>query len=158
MVYAAQQRLDGYDEAVRHAIKRKTAGQLVQVYRSNLNYTFKTEQKILPKWSRPYRVTTWLRNSYRLETLTGNPVSGKYSARRLRAFVPREGTQLYKDQQEYERKRGEQAEEEDRTAGEQEGVGNEGVEEKVEGETIKGQSAWQNTSEEPPDEQQQQRT
>ncbi|KIM63592.1 hypothetical protein SCLCIDRAFT_83562, partial [Scleroderma citrinum Foug A] len=62
--------LDGYDEAVRHAIKRKatfdrhvlsvgqgfvifTPGQLIQVYRSDLDYTFKTEQKILPKWSCP---------------------------------------------------------------------------------------------------------
>ncbi|KIK20647.1 hypothetical protein PISMIDRAFT_12847 [Pisolithus microcarpus 441] len=76
--------------------------------------------------------------------LTGDPVSG---------------TQLYKDQQEYKRKCREQAEEEDRTAGEQEGVGNEGVEEeKVKGEMIEGQSAWQNMSEEPPDELQQQRT
>ena len=66
MAYVAQQRLDGYDEAVRHAIKRKAMfdcrvlkwqceevifmpGQLVQVYRSDLNYTFKTEKKILPK-------------------------------------------------------------------------------------------------------------
>ncbi|KIM61383.1 hypothetical protein SCLCIDRAFT_86339, partial [Scleroderma citrinum Foug A] len=70
MAYVAQQRLDGYDEAVRHAIKRKatfdrhilkrqpaevifTPRQLVQVYRSDLDYTFKTERKILPKWSCP---------------------------------------------------------------------------------------------------------
>lgn len=73
MVYAAQQCLDSYDEAVQHAIKQKTAfnhrllkhqqtevmftqGQLVQVYRSDLDYTFRTEQKLLPKWSHPYRV------------------------------------------------------------------------------------------------------
>ena len=115
MAYVAQQRLDGYDEAVRHAIKRKTAfdckvlkcqreeivfvpGQLVQVYRSDLDYTFKTEKKILPKWSCPYRITTWLRNSYRLETTTGMPIPGDFSARWLCAFVPREGTQLYQDQ------------------------------------------------------------
>ena len=112
MAYVAQQHLDGYDEAVQHAIKRKTAfdrkvlkrqreeivfvpGPLVQVYRSDLDYTFKTEKKILPKWSRPYRITTWLRNSYRLETTTGMPIPGDFSGRWLRAFVPREGTQLY---------------------------------------------------------------
>ena len=118
MAYAAQQRLDSYDEAVRHAIKRKTAfdrrllkcqqtevvftqGQLMQVYRSDLDYTFKTERKLLPKWSRPYRVTMRLRNSYRLETLTGTPVPGMFSSRRLRAFIPREGTSLYDDQLKY---------------------------------------------------------
>ena len=98
MAYAAQQRLDGYDEAVRHAIKRKTAfdrrllkrqqtdvvftsGQLVQVYRSDLDYTFKTEWKLLPKWSRPYRISLRLRNAYKLETLTGMPLSGEFSTR-----------------------------------------------------------------------------
>ena len=98
MAYAAQQQLDGYDEAVRHAIKRKTAfdrrllkqqqtdvvftsGQLVQVYRSDLDYTFKTEWKLLPKWSRPYRISLRLRNAYKLETLTGMPLSGEFSTR-----------------------------------------------------------------------------
>ncbi|EIW61865.1 uncharacterized protein TRAVEDRAFT_101405, partial [Trametes versicolor FP-101664 SS1] len=73
VAYVAQQHLDGYDEAVRHAIKRKKAfdkrvlgshagervfkpGVLVQVYRNDLDYTFKSERKLLPKWSRPYRV------------------------------------------------------------------------------------------------------
>ena len=72
MVYAAQQRLDGYEATVRHAITRKKAfdkrvlrqsgevtfepGQLVQVYCSNLNYTFKIKRKLLPKWSPPYRI------------------------------------------------------------------------------------------------------
>ncbi|KIK02132.1 hypothetical protein K443DRAFT_77856, partial [Laccaria amethystina LaAM-08-1] len=57
-------------EAVAHAVRRKSAfdkkvlakkpgevifskGQLVQVYRSDLDDTFKTERKILPKWSPP---------------------------------------------------------------------------------------------------------
>ena len=98
MAYMAQQRLDGYDEAVRHAIKRKTAfdrhlrrkqqdeviftrGQLVQVYRSDLDYTFKTERKLLPKWSRPHRVVSQLRTSYRLETLQGTALPGEFSSR-----------------------------------------------------------------------------
>jgi hypothetical protein len=60
IAYVNQQQLDGYEEAVRHAIKRKAAfnkrvlqnalreiifnqGQLVQVYQNHLDYTFKTE-------------------------------------------------------------------------------------------------------------------
>jgi hypothetical protein len=66
MAYVAQQRLDGYTEMVTHAIKRKAIfdkrvlahkpgevsfleNQLVQIYRSNLDYTFKTDRKLLPK-------------------------------------------------------------------------------------------------------------
>ncbi|KAJ3897128.1 hypothetical protein F5879DRAFT_788013, partial [Lentinula edodes] len=71
--YVAQQQLDGYNAFVSHAVKRKGVfdrrvlkkegkevvfrkGDLVQVYRSDLDYTFKTIKKIIPKWSRPYRV------------------------------------------------------------------------------------------------------
>ena len=105
MAYVTQQRLDGYTQAVVHAAKRKAAfdkkvlarkpgevifskGQLVQVYRSDLDSTFKTERKILPKWSPPYRVASRLLNSYTLETLIGAPISGHFSARRLRRFWP----------------------------------------------------------------------
>jgi hypothetical protein len=119
MTYAAQQRLDGYAAAVRHALKRKTAfdkrvlaeragevvfktGQLVQVYRSDLDYTFKTERKLLPKWSPPRRIATRNVNSYTIETLEGTPVAGNFSARRLRRFWPREGTELALKQAEVE--------------------------------------------------------
>lgn len=83
MAYITQQRLDGYAEAVVHAVQRKSAfdkralvqksgevifskGQLVQVYRSDLDDTFKTERKILPKWSPPYHVIARSLNSYTL--------------------------------------------------------------------------------------------
>jgi hypothetical protein len=119
MSYVAQQRLDGYAEAVAHAVRRKSAfdkkvlakkpgevifskGQLVQVYRSDLDDTFKTERKILPKWSPPYRVFARNLNSYTLETLIGAPVNGNFSARRLRRFLPREGTELARAQKEVE--------------------------------------------------------
>ncbi len=69
-------------------------GQLVQVYRSDLDYTFKTERKLLPKWSIPRRVTERLHNSYKLETLEGTAITGEFSARRLRAFIPRAGHYL----------------------------------------------------------------
>lgn len=76
-------------------------GDLVQIYRNNLDYTFRTEQKLLPKWSTPHRIITHLRNSYRLETLAGTPLEGEFSARHLCAFEPREGTGLHSDQQRY---------------------------------------------------------
>ncbi|KAG2746918.1 hypothetical protein P692DRAFT_201653860, partial [Suillus brevipes Sb2] len=75
IAYVEQQRMDGYDEIVHHAIKRKAKfdkkllqrapgevifkpGQLVQIYRSDLDYTFKNERKFIPKWSIPHRVQT----------------------------------------------------------------------------------------------------
>ncbi|KIK11834.1 hypothetical protein PISMIDRAFT_121989 [Pisolithus microcarpus 441] len=100
MAYAAQQWLDGYDEAVRHASKWKRAfdqrilskqlgevifekGQLVQIYRSDTDYTFKTDQKLIPKWLVPHRVTKWLWNAYKLEMLQGMKLTGEFSVRCL---------------------------------------------------------------------------
>jgi hypothetical protein len=125
MAYVAQQRLDGYAEMVAHAIKRKATfdkrvlarkpgevvfhkGQLVQIYRSDLDYTFKTDRKLLPKWSPPQRITERLLNSYTLEKLDGTPIPGHFSARRLREFTPREGTKLAKEQLELEQKMAEE--------------------------------------------------
>jgi hypothetical protein len=71
------------------------------VYRSDLEYTFKAIRKIIPKWSRPYRVVSRNVNSYVLETTEGQMIGGKeFSVRRLRRFVPRDGTALAKEQQE----------------------------------------------------------
>jgi len=103
MAYVAQQRLDGYAAAVTHAVHRKTAfnrrvqargpgkvvlrpGQLVQVYRSGLDYTFKIDRKLLAKWSDAQRVASRDENSY---TVNGREIIGRFNARRLRAFTPR---------------------------------------------------------------------
>ncbi|KAG6839761.1 hypothetical protein C0991_011885 [Blastosporella zonata] len=111
MAYVEQQRLDGYSEAVAHAVKRKTTfdrkvlsrgqgeviflkGNLVQVYQSDLDYTFKTKRKLLPKWSRLYRVVARDLNSNTLETTEGAQIDGRFSARCLRHFEPGEGTKL----------------------------------------------------------------
>jgi transposase InsO family protein len=119
MTYAAQQRLDGYAEAVHHAVRRKTAfdrrvraskagvvnfekGQLVQVYDNKLASTLSTERKIAPMWSPPRRIAERLLNSYKLETLEGTPLDGLYHARRLRRFIPREGTSLAAEQKKLE--------------------------------------------------------
>src|SRR5271155_1985612 len=77
-------------------------GQLVQIYRSDLDYTFKTERKLLPKWSPPQRVTSRDLNSYTLENLNGTPIAGHFSARQLRGFIPQEGTKLAREQAEVE--------------------------------------------------------
>ncbi|PFH45754.1 hypothetical protein AMATHDRAFT_157940, partial [Amanita thiersii Skay4041] len=82
-------------------------GQLVQVYRSDLDYTFKTECKLLPKWSQPRTIVEKNANSYKLEMLDGKPISRNFSAWWLRPFSPRAGTQLEKEQEEVERKRSE---------------------------------------------------
>ena len=159
MAYVAQQRLDGYEVIVHHAVSRKGAfdrrmlakkpgqvifkrGQLVQIYRSDLDYTFKTERKLLPKWSQPRRIAKQLRNPYKLENLDGSAIEGTFSLRRLREFIPREGTQLAKAQRELEEqlaKEGEGAEsgaEDD--DGDEEGKDDttEEMEEELEGEEV----------------------
>ena len=73
--YVQQQRLDGYTHTMEHAERQKNAfdkrvlaqspgvvtfekGQLVQVYRNDLTYTFKAERKLLPRWSAPQRIVS----------------------------------------------------------------------------------------------------
>jgi hypothetical protein len=97
MAYVEQQRLDGYAHISSHAHRWKLVfdrkvlaraprevifkeGQLVQVYRSNLDFTFKTEWKTVPKWSAPCWVTSRDRNSYKLETLEGLPIGNRFSS------------------------------------------------------------------------------
>jgi hypothetical protein len=143
MAYVAQQRLDGYEAIVQHAIKRKATfdkrvlarsprevvfekGQLVQFFHSSTHNTLEAKRKLLPKWSPPHRITKRLRNSYRLETIQGEPVPGEFHARRLRAFIPREGTKLAAEQKEREAQR----EEEEKT--EQERYDEESIEENQE--------------------------
>jgi hypothetical protein len=117
--YATQQRLDGYSEAIRHAMDRKARfdrrvlnstagevtfekGQLVQVYRNDLAKTIGTERKLALMWSKPRRVVERILNSYKLETLEGTPLDGEFHARRLRRFIPREGTELAVQQRDLE--------------------------------------------------------
>ena len=122
MAYTAQQRLDGYSEAVRHAMDRKTrfdrrvleskegevmfeVGQLVQIHRNDLAKSISSERKLAPMWSEPHRIAERMLNSYKLKTLQGQMLDGEYHARRLREFVPREGTELATQQKEAEERR-----------------------------------------------------
>ena len=72
--------------------------QLVQIYRNDLDFTFKTDRKLLPKWSLPHRIVSRNLNSYTLKTLHGDELPGAFSARRLRGFIPKEGTRLAEEQ------------------------------------------------------------
>ena len=122
MAYVEQQNLDGQAQTVLHANNRKAVfdrnvvkkhpkeiifkrGELVQVYRSELTFTHSTTRKLAPQWSPPFRITSRIRNAYKLETLNGSPAKGEYSARRLRRFHAREGTQLAADQERHMAKR-----------------------------------------------------
>jgi hypothetical protein len=115
MAYVDHQRFDGYAQIVDHAHRRKAAfdkqvqdrapretifraGDLVQVYRSDLDFTFQSDRKLLPKFSAPRRVVSRIVNSYHLETLKGLPIGGRFSSRRLRLFIPRRGTELEETQ------------------------------------------------------------
>jgi hypothetical protein len=86
MAYVNQQQFDGYAHIVDHAHKRKEAfdkwllyhapqevifraGDLVQVYCSDLDYIYKMDRKFLIKFSAPRRVVSRKQNSYQLETL-----------------------------------------------------------------------------------------
>lgn len=115
MAYIAQQHLDGYAAAVAHAVRRKAVfdrrvqargpgevvfkpGQLVQVYRSDLDYTFKMERKLLAKWSDARCIVSRDVNSYTIAMVDGQEIAGRFSARRLCAFTPKEGTRLAREQ------------------------------------------------------------
>ena len=99
MAYAAQQRLDGYAKAVKHAQQRKSAfdrkvlrskdglvnfkaGDLVQIHRSELEHTLASHAKLAPQWSEPYRVTEASPNACKLETIEGHTLEGKFQFRR----------------------------------------------------------------------------
>jgi hypothetical protein len=54
-------------------------------------------------WSQPKRVIERLTNSYRLEELDGTPITGKFSAHRLRGFDTRPGTKLWEEERRWKR-------------------------------------------------------
>ena len=155
MAYVDHQRFDGYahwqivDHAQRwkaafdkHVLSRSPrevvfrAGDLVQVYCSDLDYTFKTDRKLLPKFSAPRRVINRNLNSYQLETLEGFPIAGRFSSRHLRLFVPRKGMELDKVQAVIEKEWCDREDREDGVASIEEVEGTEtgDVENEVEGE------------------------
>jgi hypothetical protein len=155
MALVDQQQFDGYSQIVDHAHRRKVtfdrkvmgrtprevifkAGQLVQVYRSNLDYTFLSVRKMEAKWSVPRRVVERDRNSYTIATLKGAPIPGRFSSRRLRRFFPREGTNLAVAQALVEAELGLAEEEADKPGIEEdlEGIDEQGETEETNGEEL----------------------
>ena len=53
----------------------------MQLYRRDLDYTFKTERELLPDFSIPQWVVSHNQHSYKIETLEGYPITGKFSLR-----------------------------------------------------------------------------
>jgi hypothetical protein len=118
MAYVEQQCINGYEAMVKHAMARKCTfnkhmwktsgetifkkGQLIQVYCSNLDYMFKTEHKVTPKWSQPYRVTKCIWNAYKLAQLDRAPIEGEFSMQKLHAFNPKPRSLLEQVQQQWE--------------------------------------------------------
>lgn len=112
MSYTRQQQLDTYSHVVEHTNEREAVfnknidksrlkkmvifctNNLVQVYRSDLDYTFRTTRKMLPKWGQVRRVVSRDINSYQLASLEGLMLKGRFSARRLHKFEARPGTSL----------------------------------------------------------------
>ena len=56
-------------------------GQLVQVYWSNLDYTFKAERKMVSRWSQPFRIRERVVNSYTLDTKKWQVIEGEFHTR-----------------------------------------------------------------------------
>ena len=115
MAYMDQHWFDGYLQIVNYAQRRKTAfdkrvlahppqevtfkaGDLVQVYCSDLDITILSDRKLPPNFSAPHRVVNRNQNSYQLEMLEGFPIAGKFSSRRLCRFIPRQGMELDRTQ------------------------------------------------------------
>jgi hypothetical protein len=116
----AQRRKATFDKQILAHSPREVvfkAGDLVQVYQRYLDFTFATERKLLPKFSAPRRVVSRNKNSYHLVTLEGLPISGKFSSRRLRRFIPRQGTELNRTQAAIEEEWRRREEEDDKVQG-----------------------------------------
>ncbi|KAJ7091628.1 hypothetical protein C8R44DRAFT_647383 [Mycena epipterygia] len=117
--YVAQQHLDGYAEWVKYALGRKAAfdrkviaskagavtfhrGQLVQYANSVYDNNIQSLAKLIYSWSTPCRIRGRVTESYLLDNLAGKALDGVYSARRLRAFTPKKGSPLERDQAVFE--------------------------------------------------------
>jgi len=112
--YINQQRFDGYSQIVENAHRRKEAFNKKVVARAPREVVFRAGQLISCK-----------KNSYQLKTLEGLPIGGRFSSRRWRRFIPRDGTSLQEAQRAVEEALGLAADVEGEAKGV--GVGDEGV-------------------------------
>jgi len=101
LIFTELLRSQGYTDALVEATRRKAcfddqvhpvefnAGDLVQVYNSKLDVTYKTKAKLLPHWSPPQIIADRLLNSYMLRRLDGTELRGMTHARCLCQYIPR---------------------------------------------------------------------
>jgi hypothetical protein len=69
-------------------------GDLVQIFDSKLEGSYKSVNKLMPKWSKPHIITGKSLNSYTLSTLLGTAIPGLFHSRRLRTYIPLRGSHL----------------------------------------------------------------
>lgn len=69
-------------------------GDIVQWYNDSLDGTYRSDNKIKPRWSMPHIITGKSLNSYTLATLYGTEIPGSFHSRRLRRYIPLRGSNL----------------------------------------------------------------
>ena len=61
---------------------------LVQFYDSRFDNSFKSVNKLIPRWSKPHIISGKSLNSYSLSTLHGTAIPGFFHSRRLCQYIP----------------------------------------------------------------------
>jgi hypothetical protein len=69
-------------------------GDLVQIFDSKLEGSYKSVNKLIPRWSKPHIITGKSLNSYTLSTLLGTAIPGLFHSCRLHTYIPLRGSQL----------------------------------------------------------------
>ena len=69
-------------------------GDLVQYVNMQPDHNHKSINKLLPRWSLPHIITGKSLNSYSLSTLSGTAIPSIFHSRRLRIYIPLQGTNL----------------------------------------------------------------
>ncbi|KAF9042676.1 hypothetical protein BDP27DRAFT_1374299 [Rhodocollybia butyracea] len=108
MLYAKQQRLDGYEEAVVHAQKHKSLfdKKVLESREGKMDNTHSTKVKLAVRWSPPVWVAKQLENTYELVWRNGTRVdSGPFHVCHVNGFRASPGTKLWDEQAEVERSR-----------------------------------------------------
>lgn len=67
---------------------------IVQFYDTKLDGTYKSVNKLMPKWSKLYIISGKSLNSYSLSTLSGTAIPGLFHSCRLRSYIPLRGSNL----------------------------------------------------------------
>jgi hypothetical protein len=69
-------------------------GEIVQWHNGKLDGNYKSENKLLPRWSMPHIISGKSLNSYSLATLHGTEIPGSFHSRRLRHYIPLRNSNL----------------------------------------------------------------